>query len=222
MTSALRSSLLPVVRAGAARPRRAPRARERPAACDCAAPPDRRRSTRCPRARAMTAGSTPKSCSMRASSGGLLLGALACRSMMRHSDTRRLRYCQSCSLNSGWLRICSNTLVSGLHRSHDAVVRRSRNSARERAAAERRDPLGERRTRAFRPRGAGQRQRGRSAEAGGQQATTRAGRCPRHDRPARIRSACQRTMPAPGSARALVYLIQPPARSRQASQAPQP
>ena len=36
-----------------------------------------------------------------------------CRLMMRQSETRRLMYCQSCSWNSGWLRICLNTLMSG-------------------------------------------------------------------------------------------------------------
>src|SRR2546430_6880446 len=33
---------------------------------------------------------------------------------MRQSETRRLRYCQSCSLNSGWERMSSKTVVSGL------------------------------------------------------------------------------------------------------------
>ena len=33
--------------------------------------------------------------------------------MMRQSETRRLTYCQICSLNSGWFRICLNTLMSG-------------------------------------------------------------------------------------------------------------
>src|SRR3954462_7676937 len=32
---------------------------------------------------------------------------------MRQSETRRLRYCQSCWLNSGWLRISVKTVVSG-------------------------------------------------------------------------------------------------------------
>src|SRR5262249_31833128 len=34
--------------------------------------------------------------------------------VMRQSETRRLRYCQSCSLNSGWERMSSKTVVSGL------------------------------------------------------------------------------------------------------------
>src|SRR6516225_9733413 len=34
--------------------------------------------------------------------------------VMRQSETRRLRYCQSCSLNSGCERISSKTVVSGL------------------------------------------------------------------------------------------------------------
>src|SRR5258706_13051315 len=33
---------------------------------------------------------------------------------MRQSETRRLRYCQSCSLNSGWKRLSSKTAISGL------------------------------------------------------------------------------------------------------------
>jgi len=33
--------------------------------------------------------------------------------MMRQSETRRLMYCQICSLNSGWFRICLNTDMSG-------------------------------------------------------------------------------------------------------------
>src|SRR5262245_47257740 len=33
---------------------------------------------------------------------------------MRQSETRRLRYCQTCSLNSGCARMSSKTVVSGL------------------------------------------------------------------------------------------------------------
>ena len=60
----------------------------------------------------MTERSTPKSFSMRANSGAYSF-AFSLPVTMRQSETRRLRYCQSFSLNSGWLLICSKTVVSG-------------------------------------------------------------------------------------------------------------
>ena len=56
--------------------------------------------------------STPKSCSIRANSASFFRSA-SLPAMMRQSETRRLMYCQICSLNSGWLRICLKTLMSG-------------------------------------------------------------------------------------------------------------
>src|SRR3569623_2127790 len=56
--------------------------------------------------------STPKSCSMRVNSAPCWRSA-SLPARMRQSETRRLMYCQSSSLNSGWLPICANTLMSG-------------------------------------------------------------------------------------------------------------
>ena len=53
-----------------------------------------------PQTPSMTERSTPKSFSMRENSGAYSF-AFSLPAMMRQSDTRRLRYCQSCSLNSG-------------------------------------------------------------------------------------------------------------------------
>src|SRR5215813_13384651 len=50
---------------------------------------------------------------MRAKSGAYSF-AFSLPVVMRQSETRRLRYCQSCSLNSGWERMSSKTVVSGL------------------------------------------------------------------------------------------------------------
>src|SRR6516165_11687265 len=50
---------------------------------------------------------------MRAKSGAYSC-AFSLPVVMRQSETRRLRYCQSCSLNSCWERISSKTVVSGL------------------------------------------------------------------------------------------------------------
>src|SRR5215831_8581436 len=50
---------------------------------------------------------------MRAKSGAYSF-AFSLPVVMRQSETRRLRYCQSCSLNSGWKRLSSKTVVSGL------------------------------------------------------------------------------------------------------------
>src|SRR5262244_1686919 len=50
---------------------------------------------------------------MRAKSGAYSF-AFSLPVVMRQSETRRLRYCQSCSLNSGWKRLSSETVVSGL------------------------------------------------------------------------------------------------------------
>src|SRR6266446_1100568 len=49
---------------------------------------------------------------MRANSGPLFFSA-SLPAMMRQSETRRLTYCQICSLNSGWFLISLNTLMSG-------------------------------------------------------------------------------------------------------------
>ena len=60
----------------------------------------------------MTLRSTPKSFSMRAKQAANSFR----RSLpvwMRQSETRRLMYCQSCWLNSGWLRISVKTVLSG-------------------------------------------------------------------------------------------------------------
>src|SRR5262245_30133677 len=50
---------------------------------------------------------------MRAKSGAYSF-AFSLPVVMRQSEMRRLRYCQSCSLNSGWERMSSKTVVSGL------------------------------------------------------------------------------------------------------------
>src|SRR5215510_16584098 len=50
---------------------------------------------------------------MRAKSGAYSF-AFSLPVVMRQSETRRLRYCQSCSLNSGWERISSKSIVSVL------------------------------------------------------------------------------------------------------------
>ena len=56
--------------------------------------------------------STPKSCSIRANSASFFRSA-SLPAVIRQSETRRLMYCQVFSWNSGWLRICLNTLMSG-------------------------------------------------------------------------------------------------------------
>ena len=65
-----------------------------------------------PQIPSITERSTPKSFSMRAKSGAYSF-AFSLPVPMRQSETRRLRYCQICSLNSGWLCSCSKTVVSG-------------------------------------------------------------------------------------------------------------
>src|SRR6266404_748641 len=60
----------------------------------------------------MTGGSTPKSRSMRVSNDACS-ARFALPVVMRHSDTQRLRYCQSSSWISGCVRSFSNTAVSG-------------------------------------------------------------------------------------------------------------
>src|SRR5262245_4583606 len=50
---------------------------------------------------------------MRANSGAYSF-AFSLPVVMRQSETRRLRYCQTCSVNSGCARLSSKTVVSGL------------------------------------------------------------------------------------------------------------
>ena len=54
---------------------------------------------------------------------------------MRQSETRRLMYCQISSLNSGCLRICLNTDMSGSMRPITRVSGRLRNALGQRAGA---------------------------------------------------------------------------------------
>ena len=66
-----------------------------------------------PHSASRTVRETPVSFSMRASSAPCSF-SFSLPVWMRQSETRRLRYCQIFSLNSGWLRIAANTEVSGL------------------------------------------------------------------------------------------------------------
>ena len=70
--------------------------------------------------------------------------ASPCRSTMRHSETRRFRYCQSCSLNSGWLRSSSKTLMSGSSPRVTRVVGRSETPRASAAGAKRLAPTARR------------------------------------------------------------------------------
>ena len=113
---------------------------ETPAACGSAAPADRRRRIRRPTA--------PAACRARrrnpvrsARTAPRFSAALRLPAMMRQSETRRLMYCQICSLNSGWFRICLNTDMSGSMRPITRRPGRFRNTLCQRARAKGVAPL---------------------------------------------------------------------------------